>query len=311
MAVSGGADSLALAAATVVEATRQGHPVAAATVDHGLQTGSGRQAARRRRPAARAGLRDGERAAGRVDRPRRARGGRPPGPLRRAVPAGRPTVRCCSGTPSTTRPRRCCWAVPRLRSPVDRRDGAVHQALGPAAARAAPGGHRGRLSPSSGWRRGTTRTTTTRRSPGSGCATRCCRCSRRSSVAGSRRRWPGPASSCRRTPTCSTAWPPTSPGGRWTAPRCSSAVLQPAPAALRRRAVRWWLLAAGVSGLTADHLTRVDRLVAEPGAAWPPSGCPAGSTRSPTAGAAAAAAGRVRLTRRGRRPGAGTAGRAH
>lgn len=44
VAVSGGADSLALAAATVVEATRQGHPVAAATVDHGLQKGSARQA---------------------------------------------------------------------------------------------------------------------------------------------------------------------------------------------------------------------------------------------------------------------------
>lgn len=45
VAVSGGADSLALAAATLVEATRQGHPVAAATVDHGLQEGSRRQAA--------------------------------------------------------------------------------------------------------------------------------------------------------------------------------------------------------------------------------------------------------------------------
>lgn len=40
VACSGGADSLALAAATFTEATRQGHPVHAATVDHGLQPGS-------------------------------------------------------------------------------------------------------------------------------------------------------------------------------------------------------------------------------------------------------------------------------
>ncbi len=40
-------------------------------------------------------------------------------------------------------------------------------------------------------------------------------------------------------------------------------VLRSQPAALRRRAERWWLLAAGVTGLTADHLTRVDRLVVD------------------------------------------------
>ncbi len=45
VACSGGADSLALAAATATEATRQGHPIAAATVDHGLQAGSSDQAA--------------------------------------------------------------------------------------------------------------------------------------------------------------------------------------------------------------------------------------------------------------------------
>lgn len=45
VACSGGADSLALAAATFGEAVRQGHPVAAATVDHGLQAGSAERAA--------------------------------------------------------------------------------------------------------------------------------------------------------------------------------------------------------------------------------------------------------------------------
>ena len=34
--------------------------------------------------------------------------------------------------------------------------------------------------------------------------------------------------------------------------------------ALRRRALRGWLLASGITALTADHLTRVDRLVTEP-----------------------------------------------
>jgi len=44
VACSGGADSLALARATFTEATRQGHPVTAATVDHGLQAGSAERA---------------------------------------------------------------------------------------------------------------------------------------------------------------------------------------------------------------------------------------------------------------------------
>ena len=41
-------------------------------------------------------------------------------------------------------------------------------------------------------------------------------------------------------------------------------VLAPQPPALRRRALRWWLIAAGVTGLTADHLMRVDRLLGNP-----------------------------------------------
>jgi tRNA(Ile)-lysidine synthase len=46
VACSGGADSLALAAATAFEAPRAGLPAGLITVDHGLQTGSGEQAAR-------------------------------------------------------------------------------------------------------------------------------------------------------------------------------------------------------------------------------------------------------------------------
>mgnify|MGYP000111894814 CR=1 FL=1 len=44
VACSGGADSLALAAAVAFEAPRAGVPAAAVTVDHGLQPGSGERA---------------------------------------------------------------------------------------------------------------------------------------------------------------------------------------------------------------------------------------------------------------------------
>ena len=61
--------------------------------------------------------------------------------------------------------------------------------------------------------RGRTRTTPTPASPGCGCAPRCCRCSKTSSAAASPRRWPAPRPRCARTPTCSTAWLPTSCAG--------------------------------------------------------------------------------------------------
>lgn len=53
------------------------------------------------------------------------------------------------------------------------------------------------------------------------------------------------------------------------------AVLTPAPAALRRRALRAWLLAAGVPELTDAHLRSVDALIAEwrgQGGVWLPGG---------------------------------------
>jgi tRNA(Ile)-lysidine synthase len=46
VACSGGADSLALAAAIAFEAPRAGVPAGAVTVDHGLQPGSAERAAR-------------------------------------------------------------------------------------------------------------------------------------------------------------------------------------------------------------------------------------------------------------------------
>ena len=43
-------------------------------------------------------------------------------------------------------------------------------------------------------------------------------------------------------------------------------VLATEPAALRRRALRAWLMAGGITALTADHLVRLDRLVTAPAA---------------------------------------------
>lgn len=60
----------------------------------------------------------------------------------------------------------------------------------------------------------------------------------------------------------------TGPGARSVEHRAASApgisVLAAAPPALRRRAVRAWLAAAGVTGLTDEHLRAADRLVAGP-----------------------------------------------
>jgi hypothetical protein len=62
------------------------------------------------------------------------------------------------------------------------------------------------------------------------------------------------------------------------------AVLAGQPVALRRRVLRSWLLAAGVTGLTADHLVRLDRLVTHPSATAAvrlPGGLDAVVTRDP------------------------------
>ena len=117
VACSGGADSLALLAATVFEARRSRL--------------AGRRGHRRPRPAGRArpSRRAGwsrrwrrlgvdETVAVRVDVDRRRpgpRGGRPRGEVRRAGRgrrSGSGPPSSCSGTPSTTRPRRCCSGWP-------------------------------------------------------------------------------------------------------------------------------------------------------------------------------------------------------
>ena len=120
VACSGGADSLALLAATVFEGRKAGWHVVGATVDHGLQDGlrgagrPGRRPDGRRsastRPSPRASR---SRAPGSAPRPPRGRRGTP---CSRRSPSASTPPPCCSATPATTRPRRCCSAWPAARA---------------------------------------------------------------------------------------------------------------------------------------------------------------------------------------------------
>jgi tRNA(Ile)-lysidine synthase len=113
VACSGGADSLALLAATVFEARKLDIRVVGVTVDHGLQEGSAEHADRVVQQMAALGVDETASARGSSIRRARYGGGGTRGPLRRArAEAGSTSVRswCCSVTPSTTRRRRCCWA---------------------------------------------------------------------------------------------------------------------------------------------------------------------------------------------------------
>ena len=122
VACSGGADSLALAAATAFEAPRAG--LRAGARGRGPRPAGGIRATSppaRPRACRDLGLAPVRRPAGdRAGDGRGARGGRPHGPVRR--PAGRrggPRGRagCCSGTPATTRPSRSCSASPAAPAP--------------------------------------------------------------------------------------------------------------------------------------------------------------------------------------------------
>ena len=125
MACSGGADSLALLAATVFEARGSTPRVVGVTVDHGLQDGSADHAARRGGADGPArGRRDGDGpGAGRRGRAG-ARGRGPRGAVRRPRPDGgalrrrRGAARAHARRPGRDRAAR---ADPRLRWPLDRR----------------------------------------------------------------------------------------------------------------------------------------------------------------------------------------------
>ena len=182
------------------------------TVDHGLQEGSAEHAAAVVAQMAAARRRRDRRGPGR-GRARRAgaRGGRPRGEVRRARPRSRERLGSRGGA-ARAHPRRpgrdgAARAGPRLGRPVAGRDAPRLRRLPPPAARRHPRPDRGGL-PGRGHRAaGPTRTTTTRGSPGPGCGTGCCRCSRTSSAPGSPRRWPAPPTSCARTPRASTSSP--------------------------------------------------------------------------------------------------------
>ncbi len=175
VACSGGADSVALAAATAFEAPRLGDPGRAGDRRPRPAGGLG-GLGRRRRPSsvARLGLdpvlirrvdvgtAGGPEAAARTARYARPRRGR-----RRPRRAARAHAR----RPGRDRAAR---AGPRLRAAVDRRHAPGRRALAAPAARGPPGDHPGRLRRRAPARTGTTRTTPTPASPGSGCAPRCC-----------------------------------------------------------------------------------------------------------------------------------------
>ena len=264
VAVSGGADSLALAAATVVEATRQGHPVAAATVDHGLQPGSAAQAER-----VAAQLHDLGFPAVTVLPVRVGGAGGPEAAARRA-------------RYDALHPLAGDGAV-LLGHTLDDQAETVLLGLGRGSGpRSIAGMARwnppwGR--PLLGLRRADTESACTEldlawwRDPhnddpaftrvrlrhevlplledvlGGGVAAALARTG--AQLQEDADVLDGLAADLARTALSGTT--------------LRLEVLQPAPAALRRRALRWWLLAAGVTGLTADHLRRVDRLVTDPG----------------------------------------------
>ncbi len=296
-ACSGGADSLALAAALAFVAPRAGLRGGAVTVDHGLQAGSAQRAAEVAAVLRGLGLDPVHAVPVTVPRPPRpAARRRPPGPpatppWTRPPPApGRPPS--CSATPWTTRPRPSCSGWPAAPAP------GRWPACPPAAA--ATGGRCWPCAappppppaPSWAWPPGRTRTTATTGSPGPGSATRSCPCWRPPSGRAWPRRWPGPRPSSAPTPTISTTWPPRT-GPSWPAPRGRhpadpadpAAPADPAdpthpaappdpaglaagrllalPAALRTRLLHQAALAAGCprGALTAEHVQRIDELV--------------------------------------------------
>ena len=246
--------------------------VGGVTVDHGLQ--AARPSGPPRSPRSCARPRASTRS--RSSAVERRRGGGGPeaaardGAVRRARTAAAERLgaaRCCSATPSTTRPRRCCSGWPAARAPgrwpgCGAGRGRYRRPL-LGVRRARPRAPPARPQELAGLGRPAQRRP--RASPGSGCGTGCCRCSRTSSAAASPRRWPAPPTSCARTLDALDALgrAPSSTaladdGGlrrrrRW--PRC--------PPALRRRVLRGWLARRRRRARPARPCTstRVDALV--------------------------------------------------
>ena len=210
VAVSGGADSMALATATAFEAPKLGLRVGAVTIDHGLQAGSAERAQQVVERLRALGLDPVEAVPVRVGRQ-----GGPEGAARDA--------RYAALDEAAERHQALAVFLGHTRDDqaetvllgLARGSGARSLAGMPAARRAAtaarcwtstarPPGRRAPRSPS---RSGTTRTTWTPPTPAPGCATRCCRCWRSTWAAAWCRRWPAPPGSSGTTPTPSTSGP--------------------------------------------------------------------------------------------------------
>ena len=243
VALSGGADSLALTAVAAAE-----RHTTALIVDHRLQTESGRVAAHARQQALDVGCVDAQVLCVDVGFERRARGGGPQCPLRGV---GRRARRCAGAARAHLgRPGRdgVARARPGLGSPFDRRHARIRSAVVPTAARRAPGGHpcglRGAGSDA------LARPAQRRPSLHPGASA-----SRSAAAArGRTRRWcrrgAGPH---RRGLARGHRHPRRS--GRSSAAACSppaasldAAALASLPAAVRRRVIRGWLLGGGAAG---------------------------------------------------------------
>ena len=197
VACSGGADSLALAAATAFEADRMGLTAGLVTVDHGLQPGSDEQAARVAAIGYELGLdpvetrgrrgrrRDGGPEAAARDRPlRRAQ-------RRRADALGAHVL--LGHTLDDQAETVLLGPRPGLRAALDRRAcGRLDGPLRAPVPRPAPSDDRGGLRGARLHAVGRPAQRRPERSSACGCGARCCRCSRTSCRAGSPRRWPAP-----------------------------------------------------------------------------------------------------------------------
>ena len=188
VACSGGADSVALAAAAAFEAPRLGFRVGGVTVDHRLQAGSGDRAAAVAALLTELGLDPVEAQPRRRRRPgRRTRSGRPNRALcgaRRGRGAARARQRPARAHPRRPGRDRAAGLGAWLGDPVACGHGGRRRPALPAAAARRHPPSRAPRAPTWARRCGTTRTTPTRRSPGFGCASECCRYSRRRSGRG-------------------------------------------------------------------------------------------------------------------------------
>ena len=262
VACSGGADSLALAAATIFEAPRASLSAGLVTVDHALRPGSLEQA----RAVASIGYELGydpveivRVAVGTAGGPEAAARAARYAALDAAGEAFGATV--LLGHTLDDQAETVLLGLGRGSGPAQRgRDAPGRWALPPSLPGCAAGRRRRQPARPLASRRGTTRPTATGVSSECGCARRCCPSSSRSCKAGWRRPWPVPQHSPSPTSTPSTRSPShTCPP---KARDLDASSLATHPQAIRSRVLRRWAMRAGVPALTATHLAELDALVA-------------------------------------------------